>query len=214
MPTSQLYVDPCAAEFARRIDRTTRLTRHLWPGRLRARLLRDLTGSILDLGAGTGANLPHLRSAGQVVAVEPDAAMRALLRTNTRDCPAPVRVVAAPAERLPFASASFDVVVCTLVLCSVSDQARALAEARRVLRPGGQLVYAEHVRGHGWWGRVQDRYDPGRGLTRGGCHINRDTGEAIRRAGFRPLREARIHPWLNSPLADPLIHGVAVAPEP
>lgn len=192
----------------------TRLTRHLWPGRLRARLLRDLTGSILDLGAGTGANLSHLRCAGQVVAVEPDPAMRALLRTNVRDCPAPVRVVSARAELLPFASTSFDAVVCTLVLCSVGDQTRALAEARRVLRPGGRLVYAEHVRGHGWWGRVQDRYDPGWGCTRGGCHINRDTGEAIRQAGFRLLREARIHPWLNSPLANPLIHGVAVVAEP
>jgi ubiquinone/menaquinone biosynthesis C-methylase UbiE len=205
------WLDPERVAFARRMDRTTRLTRRLWPGRLRTRLLRDLTGVVLDVGAGTGANLPRLRAAQRVVALEPEPAMRVLLRAHLPSCPVPVRVVAASAERLPFADSTVDAVVCTAVLCSVTDLGTALTEAGRVLRPGGHLVYAEHVRGHGWWGRVQDRFDGRWAVRNAGCHVNRDIGAAIRKAGFRPLREKRIRPLLNSPLSSPLIYGVALA---
>jgi ubiquinone/menaquinone biosynthesis C-methylase UbiE len=203
-------LDPAAVEFANRMDRMNRLTRRLWPGRLRARLLGEVPGRVLDLGAGTGANLPYLRAAAHVVACEPGAAMRALLRTRLGTCPAPVSVVAAAAERLPFPDGSFDAVVCTLVLCSVGDLGRGLGEVRRVLRAGGRLIYAEHVRAHGWWGRVQDRYDERWSVRSAGCHINRDIGAAIAAAGFRPLGQRRIRPLLNTPLSAPLIHGVAV----
>jgi ubiquinone/menaquinone biosynthesis C-methylase UbiE len=200
-----------AAEFARQMERMTRLTRRLWPGRLRGRLLRELTGAVLDVGAGTGANLAHLAAAGHVVALEPGGEMRAILRTHLGESPAPVRVVAGSAEYLPFPDATFDAVVCTLVLCSVGDLARALGEAGRVLKPGGRLVYFEHVRGRGWWGRLQDRFDERWSLRAAGCHINRDTGAAIRGAGFTPVREKLIRPLLNTPLAAPVLHGVAVA---
>lgn len=119
-------------------------------------------------------------------------------------------MVAASAEHLPFPDATFDAVVCALVLCSVADLTAALGEPRRVLKPGGRLVYFEHVRGHGWWGRLQDRYDARWSLRTAGCHINRDTGAAIARAGFTPVLERRIHPVLNTPLAAPVLHGVAV----
>jgi ubiquinone/menaquinone biosynthesis C-methylase UbiE len=149
-------------------------------GPMRDDLLGGLTGDVLDVGAGTGANLPYFRSAGRVVAVEPDRSMRSRLVTRAGGA----EVVAAPAEDLPFPDAAFDAVVATLVLCSVADLDRALAEIRRVLRPDGRLVVLEHVRGQGrlaWW---QDHLTPVWSRLVGGCRLNRDTRAAMVRAGF------------------------------
>lgn len=156
---------------------------------VRARLLGDLEGEILELGAGTGLNLPHYRRATRIVAVEPSDSMASRLRERAATAPAPVEVVEARAEALPFPNASFDHVVCVLVLCSVRDVDAALAEARRVLRPDGTLVLLEHVRGTGrraWW---QERLTPIQRRLADGCHLDRDTGGAVAAAGFdvRPL---------------------------
>jgi ubiquinone/menaquinone biosynthesis C-methylase UbiE len=197
-------------EFARRMDRATRLSERFWPGRIRGELVASLTGTVLDVGAGTGANLRHFRSARHVVALEPDPAMREFLRSHLPRSPNPATVVAATAERLPFADGTFEACVCALVLCSVTDLPGSLAELHRVLKPGGMLVYLEHVRANGWWGRVQDRLDARWGAGAGGCHINRDIAAAIDEAGFAPVHHKRIRPLLNSPLSAPLIRGAAV----
>jgi ubiquinone/menaquinone biosynthesis C-methylase UbiE len=153
----------------------------------RAALLSRASGSVVEIGAGTGLNLRHYPdSVTEVIATEPDPHM---LRRLQREAPAarvPVRLRRAPAETLPVEDASADVVVSSLVLCSVPDPATALAEARRVLRPGGRLLFLEHVRAAPGSSleRWQDRL---RGLWRvvaGGCSPNRDTVAAIEAAGF------------------------------
>lgn len=150
----------------------------------RARLVGDLTGAVLDQGAGTGANLPYFRRADRVVAAEPDPAMRRRLDAKVGSASVPVEVSDAAAERLPYADATFDAVVCTLVLCTVADPARALAEVRRVLVPGGRLAVLEHVRGTGRLAVWQDRLTPLWRRVAAGCHLDRDTKAAVERAGF------------------------------
>lgn len=155
-----------------------------WLGRRRHELLAGLSGRVLDIGAGTGANLPHYRAATEVVLAEPDGAMRAKLTGKLHQAAVPVRTSDAPAENLPFPDDSFDVVVSTLVLCTVEYPDRALAEVRRVLAPGGRLVLLEHVRGGDRLGRWQDRLTPLWRHLAAGCHLNRDTRAAVERAGF------------------------------
>lgn len=131
-----------------------------WMGRRRSRLLAEASGSVLEIGGGTGANLAHYREAAYVVVAEPDPFMRGKLRRKLGAARVPVEVSEAGAEALPFSDGSFDAVVSTLVLCTVPDQGVALAEIRRVLRPGGRLLFIEHVRGEGSVAGVQDRILP------------------------------------------------------
>ena len=131
-----------------------------WMGRRRSRLLAGAAGAVLEIGGGTGANLSHYWNAGRVVGSEPDPFMRGRLRRKLGRARVPVEVSESGAEDLPFKDGSFDTVVSTLVLCSVGDQGEALAEVRRVLRPGGRLLFIEHVRGEGSVARVQDRVLP------------------------------------------------------
>jgi ubiquinone/menaquinone biosynthesis C-methylase UbiE len=120
-----------------------------------------------------------------VVAVEPDRHLRAAAREAAVSAPVPVEVRAGIAERLPAEDAEFDVVVFSLMLCSVQDQALALAEAVRVLRPGGELRFYEHVRSTApRFARVQRATDVVWPYFSGGCHTSRDTLGAIERAGF------------------------------
>jgi ubiquinone/menaquinone biosynthesis C-methylase UbiE len=155
-----------------------------WMGRRRSRLLVGASGAMLEIGGGTGANLPHYRDAGRVVVAEPDPFMCGRLRRKLGRARVPVEVSESGAESLPFADGSFDAVVSTLVLCSVSDQGEALAEVRRVLRPGGRLLFIEHVRGEGSVAQMQDRVLPLWSRLFAGCHPNRDTLGSIRAAGF------------------------------
>lgn len=183
-------------------------------GERRARLLADLTGTVLDVGAGTGANLRHFRRANRVVAAEPDPAMRVRLARKLAEARVPVEIVAAPAEDLPYPDGSFDAVVATLVLCTVADPARALAEIRRVLKPGGSLVVLEHVRGQGRLATWQDRLTPLWSRLAAGCHPNRDTRAAIERAGFtfRQVEEfAPLPAWV---LTRTMLEAVAEPPTP
>jgi ubiquinone/menaquinone biosynthesis C-methylase UbiE len=150
-------------------------------GRLRRWLVAGARGRTLDLGAGTGRNLPLLPGGTRAVAVDPSRA--SLVRAGRRTPRVP-RVVAA-AEALPFRDGTFDTVLAGLVLCSVADPPRALAEVARVLAVDGRLRLLEHVRATTpWRGRLQDWIQPAWTRISGGCHPNRDTEAAVRHAGF------------------------------
>lgn len=152
----------------------------------RDRLLAGLTGRVVEVGAGNGLNLEHYPTGvDHVLAVEPDDLLRAEAVRAARSAPVPVTVVAGQAESLPVGDGEADAVVASLVLCSVSDQAVALAEIRRVLRSGGELRFYEHVHSPGRAARVvEDALTPVWSRLAGGCHLNRDTVAAIRQAGF------------------------------
>jgi ubiquinone/menaquinone biosynthesis C-methylase UbiE len=141
-------------------------------------------GRVLEIGAGTGASFPYYRQVEMLVAMEPDPFMLRRAKRRARDLGFRVQLLQAAAEALPFRNASFDAVVSTLVLCTVADPPRALAEAKRVLKPAGSLRFIEHVRADGWIGRVQDIVTPAWRWIGAGCHPNRRTAESIRTAGF------------------------------
>jgi ubiquinone/menaquinone biosynthesis C-methylase UbiE len=153
----------------------------------RQRLLAGLTGEVLEVGAGNGRNFVHYpASVTRVVAVEPEPTLRAIARDAARSAAVPVEVVDGVAERLPAADASCDAVVVSLVLCSVTDPAAVLTEVYRIVRPGGQLRFYEHVRADSpGLLRFQKVLDATvRPLLMGGCHAGRDTAAAIADAGF------------------------------
>ena len=146
-----------------------------------------------------------------VLATEPEPYLRARAEQAARRAPVPVAVGDAAAEHLPYGDAAFDAVVFTLVLCSVQDQAMALAEARRVLVPGGELRFLEHVRPHGRWGAGMATALDASGiwpLIGGGCHLARDTEAAIRGAGFHVEHLDHVRP-AGDPLPVPFIRGRA-----
>jgi ubiquinone/menaquinone biosynthesis C-methylase UbiE len=150
-------------------------------GRWRGWLTAGARGRTLDLGCGTGRNLPLFPAGVRAVGLDP--APDALARARRR---APgALLVQGSAEALPFRDGCFDTVVSGLVLCSVRDPARGLAEVRRVLRPGGTLRALEHVRAtRRWRARFQDLIQPAWTWCAGGCHPNRDTEGTIEAAGF------------------------------
>lgn len=183
----------------------------------RRSLLAGLSGQVLELGAGNGMNFSHYPvEVTRVLAVEPEPHLRALAISAAARAPVPVEVVDGVADRLPAGETSVDAAVTSLVLCSVPSQVSALAEIRRVLRPGGQLRFLEHVRARstalGCAQRLLDRTIwPG---IAGGCHTHRDTAAAIRQAGFtieclNPLRFPDIR--LSIPTS-PHILGIASLP--
>ena len=152
----------------------------------RRELLGRARGAVLELGAGTGGNLAlYPRGLSRLVLSEPDRHMRAILQRKLGARP-DVEVVAAPAEALPFPEQSFDTVVATLVLCSVEEPALALAEIRRVLRPGGAFLFLEHVGAHRgtWTRRAQAMLEPVWKRMAGHCHLTRDTGPLLEAGGF------------------------------
>jgi SAM-dependent methyltransferase len=180
---------------------------------LRRDLLASARGRVLELGAGTGLNLSHYPpDVDELVLSEPEPAMRARLRRRVARSGPPARVAAAGAESLPFADGAFDTVVSTLVLCSVGDVAASLREARRVLAPGGRLLFIEHVRGSApRLARWQDRLAAPWRVFAQGCRCNQPTVELLRRHGFRVerVRDAR---WRGMPaLVRPLVAGSAEA---
>jgi ubiquinone/menaquinone biosynthesis C-methylase UbiE len=195
--------------FAALYDRLTAQLERDVLGPRRAALLGELEGQVLDVGAGTGANLPHFHRAGRVVATEPDPAMRSRLARKLGDARVPVELAGAAAESLPFDDATFDAVVFTCVLCTVADPQVAVAEARRVLKPAGRLIALEHVRGARRLARWQDRVTPLWSRLMGGCHPNRDTAATIQRAGFRFARVERFDPCPRWVPARPMLEVVA-----
>jgi SAM-dependent methyltransferase len=199
--------------FARRYDKINQYAERGWLGRHRERLLAGLTGDVLEIGAGTGGNLSHYRAARQVILAEPAPAMRAILNQRLGAASVPVRVLPAAAERLPVPDASVDVVVSTLVLCSVEDLPAALAEVTRVLRPYGRLVFLEHVRGLGLRGWTQDRVAGLWSHLAAGCRPNRDLVSALCSAGFTLSRLETFKPWPSIPVTTPMISGAARRPD-
>ncbi|MFF2030960.1 class I SAM-dependent methyltransferase [Arthrobacter sp. NPDC058192] len=152
----------------------------------RRRLVEAAHGVVIEIGPGYGATFPFYPSAvSAVLALEPDPTLRELALAAASTAPVPISVQDGMAEALPAADASVDVVVSSLVLCSVADQSVALAEAVRVLRPGGSLLFYEHVRSaHRVLGAAEDLATPLWSRVAGGCHPNRDTAAMIVRAGL------------------------------
>jgi ubiquinone/menaquinone biosynthesis C-methylase UbiE len=172
----------------------------------RRRLLAGLHGQVVEVGAGPGGNFPHYPpEVTRVLAVEPEPRLRDIAERAAAQAPVPIEVTAGLADHIPFADHSMDAAVFCLVLCSVPDPSAALAETRRVLRPGGRLRVLEH-------GRAAERP----GLARiqrlmdatfwprmaGGCHTGRDTAGAIERAGFAVDRMERfLFPQAHTPFS-------------
>jgi SAM-dependent methyltransferase len=179
----------------------------------RRRLVEQAAGEVLEIGAGTGRNLPLYRNATQVVALEPGPGMRARANQAAQAAQVAVQIVDGKAEQLSFPDATFDTVVASLMLCTVPDLSQTLTEARRVLRPGGTLRFYQHVRADDpRLARWQDRLERPWGWLAGGCHPNRDIVAAITAAGFRVLELDRFDFQIMPPLVRPHVLGVAERP--
>jgi ubiquinone/menaquinone biosynthesis C-methylase UbiE len=176
----------------------------------RERLVADADGDVLEVGAGTGRNLPHYRRATRVVAVEPDPEMRARAAKTATRAKVTVELIDGDARHLPFPAESFDTVVMSLVLCTIPDPAQALAEAHRVLRPGGTLRFYEHVRAEDPnLARWQDRLArPWRWIGRG-CRANQETVDLIGEGAFKIRDLDRFSLPAAPPLTRPHVLGVA-----
>jgi ubiquinone/menaquinone biosynthesis C-methylase UbiE len=179
---------------------------------LRREMLAGLSGRVMEVGAGTGLNFPRYPAAvSEVVAVEPEPYLRARAGTAAGSAPVPVRVVNGTAAELPAADAEFDAVVVSGLLCSVRDVAAALTEFARVLRPGGQLRFYEHVRSRDpLFARYQQAADLVWPHLMGGCHVQRQTEATIsQHLTVETCRGFRFPPSATfSPVA-PRILGIA-----
>jgi ubiquinone/menaquinone biosynthesis C-methylase UbiE len=180
----------------------------------RRETLSGASGRSLDIGAGTGANVGLFPSeVTELVLAEPDPHMLKKLRAKVGEAGLDAEIVAAPAERLPFDDASFDTAVFTLVLCTVPDPEAALAEAARVLRPGGRLLFVEHVRADdAGLARWQDRLEKPWRFLGDGCHCNRDTVATIEASPLTVEQVERGRLPKAPPLVRPLVRGSAVLP--
>jgi ubiquinone/menaquinone biosynthesis C-methylase UbiE len=177
----------------------------------RKALLGSVTGRVLEIGGGTGANLPFYGDAvEELLITEPEEPMARRLERKLGDYSLPGRVVRAPAEELPFEDESFDFAVSTLVLCTVDDPKRALGGIHRVLKPDGRLVFLEHVRSQDpGLARWQDRLQGIQVRVGHGCHCNRATLENIRGAGFSIAKLEHDRLRKAPPIVRPLIIGAA-----
>jgi ubiquinone/menaquinone biosynthesis C-methylase UbiE len=197
--------------FAAIYDRAMSKTEADGLGEHRRALLAEAAGDVLEIGAGTGANLAHYGMDVETLTLtEPEKPMARRLEKRILERRPDAKLLRAPAEDLPFEDDSFDTVVTTLVLCTVDDLPRALREVRRVLRPGGRLLFIEHVRSDDdKLARMQDRMMPVNVRVGHGCHCNRPTLECIRKAGFDVT--AISHDMLKHvpPYIRPLIVGEA-----
>ena len=182
----------------------------------RDELLAGVTGRIIEVGAGTGLNFRHYPStAVDVVAIEPEPYLRDKAEEAATNARVSVSVIDGVADRLPVESETFDVGVASLVLCSVHDQAAALAELRRVIRPGGELRFYEHIRSHSTGkARAQRAVDVLWPHMAGGCHTSRDTVGAIENAGFvvEQARHFEFRPVLSNWPVAPHVIGLARRP--
>ena len=210
----RIYDATWGRAFTALYDRALKKTEDSGLREMRRRTLAAASGRTVDLGAGTGANLRLFpETVSELVMVEPDPHMLKRLRAKAGEGGGRAEVVAASAQDLPFADASFDTAVFTLVLCTVPDPAAALAEAALVLRPGGRMLFVEHVRsGEVGLARWQDRLERPWHFLGDGCHCNRDTVATIE-ASPLTLERVRMDSLPKSPpLVRPLVLGEATLP--
>ena len=181
----------------------------------REALIPQATGRVLEIGAGTGANLPFYEGIDTLTLTEPDKPMMHRLKRRLRErAPRPL-LLRAPAEDLPFDDDSFDVAISTLVLCTVDDQPRALRELRRVLKPDGRLLFIEHVRADDQrLAKWQDRLNGLQTCFGHGCNCNRPTIDTITAAGFKITKLERDVLRKTPPILRPLVVGLARADDP
>ncbi len=200
-------------------DRFMRATERACLSQWRHDLLSDVSGRVLEVGAGTGSNLAHYpATVASLTLCEPDPFMRRRLEEaveSQRNLPAnSLTVCDASLDRLPFEDRSFDAVVCTLVLCSVADPARAASELRRVLAPNAKLYFIEHVAASDNSSRLrwQRRVEPVWKQVSGNCHVTRDTEATLRASGLVIESIARESVRKALPWVRPSIRGVARNP--
>lgn len=196
--------------FAWLLSHGERFDRDLY-GRRKRDLLGGLTGTLVEIGPGAGVNLPYYGAGVRWVGVEPNGHFHDRLRRKAAALGVEAEVLGGVAERLPLADASADAVVSTLVLCSVDDVRAALAEVRRVLKPGGAFVFLEHVAAPEGSGlrRVQEAVRPAWGLLADGCRPDRETGRLIEAAGFGDVHIERFDAAMPLPVVRPHVVGTA-----
>ena len=190
-------------------------------------LARDLEGSVLDLGAGTGDMFPYFARAAAaegkgegadaskdgtdrdlaLQGIEPDPHMKRRAERAASEEPLDIDLRLARAESLPYPENSIDIAVASLVFCTIADPERAFSEVSRVLRPGGELRFLEHVRSAGLLGRIQDLFAPAWKVLAAGCYLNRDTRVRLARS---PLETIEIETIRAPPPATPMLRGRAL----
>jgi ubiquinone/menaquinone biosynthesis C-methylase UbiE len=200
--------------FARGYDRFNKIAEDAGLRDKRRALLARAQGRTLEIGAGTGVNVElYPDSVSELVLTEPDGHMRRQLERELTALGRPAEVVDAGGERLPFPDASIDTAVATLVLCTIPDPQVALAEATRVLKPGGRLLFLEHVRSdEPKTARWQDRLERPWGWFGRGCHPNRDTLATIEASGLEVAEVERGRIPNAPPIVRPLVVGEARLP--
>jgi SAM-dependent methyltransferase len=220
--------------FARFYDRALKATEENGLGAMRRELLAGASGRVIEIGAGTGVNLElYGEGVEDLTLVEPDPHMGAQLRKRLAERgedearegasidpadalgapvkPIPAHLVAAPAEALPFPDGTFDTAVATLVLCTIPDPVAAIDELARILKPGGQLLFIEHVRAEdASSARWQDRLEKPWRFLGDGCHCNRDTEANLRASSFKVEEIDHTKMPKAAPIVRPLIRGTAV----
>jgi ubiquinone/menaquinone biosynthesis C-methylase UbiE len=211
---ARIYDATWGRGFAAIYDRGLKATEDAGLREMRRETLARASGRTVDIGAGTGVNADLFPPAvSELVLVEPDPHMLKKLRAKLEGRGEGVSAIEAPAESLPFVDGSVDTVVFTLVLCTVPDPAAALAEAARVLRSSGKLLFVEHVRSRdpglaGW----QDRLEKPWRFLADGCHCNRDTVAMIEASPFE-LEQVELDRLPKAvPIVRPLARGSATLP--
>jgi ubiquinone/menaquinone biosynthesis C-methylase UbiE len=208
----RIYDATWGRAFSAIYDRAMKSTEEAGMREIRREALTEARGRVVDIGAGTGLNLDLFPAeVSELVLAEPDEHMLKRLRPKLAESGRKAEAVQAPAERLPFDDDSFDTAVFTLVLCTVPDPKGALAEAARVLRPGGRLLFVEHVRSEDpGLARWQDRLERPWHFLGDGCHCNRDTVATIEASPFELESVESGELPKAPPLVRPLVRGSAV----
>lgn len=207
----RLYDATWGRLFSAMYDRCLQGTEEAGLREMRREVLSTAHGRTIDLGAGTGANLDlYPEAVTALVLAEPDPHMLRQLRVKVGEKGVAAELSDASAEDLPFADASFDTAIFTLVLCTVPNPERALSETARVLKPGGKLLFLEHVRAaDAGLARWQDRLERPWRFLGDGCHCNRDTVAGLSAAGFEVGQVEQAELPKAPPIVRPLVQGTA-----